>query len=393
MTTPGIGRNIIISFSIYIVLCVILLCTEFYNFSWTKHQAPNREVHVDSDVQEEINKIRNTPNAILNNNYTLFLRDVTKYYQNFLAVNGVCLGVKPYECFGLLGVNGAGKTTTFKMMVGDESISWGDVWINGLNIQTQQKKTQRLIGYCPQFDALLGNLTARETLQMFALIRGVPAGSCNSLGEHLAEELDFLKYLDKKIKELSGGNKRKLSTAVALVGDPPILFLDEPTTGMDPATKRLVWNVLSRLRNSGKCIVLTSHSMEECEALCTRLAIMVNGNFKCVGSPQRLKNKFAQGFALTIKMKKGDLKNDLTDIDSFIRLNFPGAELKERYQELLSYHLVNNFMSWSQMFGILERSKKDLNIEDYSLGQCSLEQVHLNIIVVLNTEGLIFRCS
>ena len=385
MTTPGIGRNIIISFLMCIFLFAILLFNEYGFFSFlvnkliNYNKPPSRGVQLEEDVQEENTKIQSTDEMVLNNNYALVLRDVTKYYKNFLAVNGLCLGVKPYECFGLLGVNGAGKTTTFKMMTGDEQISYGEAWVKGHDIKTQQKKVQKLIGYCPQFDALLDDLTARETFKIFALIRGVPMENCQQLGEHLAHEFDFFKHLDKKVKELSGGNKRKLSTALALIGDPPVIYLDEPTTGMDPATKRFLWTALGKLRDSGKCIILTSHSMEECEALCTRIAIMVNGNFQCLGSTQRLKNKFAQGFALTIKMKKLadhlDLEREVTAIDNFIQSSFPGAVLKEKYQELLSYQLVNNAIPWSKMFGILERSKNQLNIEDYSLGQCSLEQV------------------
>jgi ATP-binding cassette subfamily A (ABC1) protein 3 len=121
-------------------------------------------------------------------------------------------------------------------------------WVNGLDIKREQKKkVQKWIGYCPQFDALLDDLTVRETLQIFALIRGVPYKSCKSLGERFAHEFDFFKHMDKKIKELSGGSKRKLSTALDLVGDPPIMYLDEPTTGMDPATKRFLWTALAKL--------------------------------------------------------------------------------------------------------------------------------------------------
>jgi ATP-binding cassette subfamily A (ABC1) protein 3 len=388
MGSPGIGRNIIISFLMFLFLFGVLIFNEYGFFSYFMNKIVNyskppvQNVTLESDVQEENNKIRSTSEYELSRKYALVLQDVTKYYKNFLAVNGLCLGVKPYECFGLLGVNGAGKTTTFKMMTGDEQISYGEAWVNGLDIKREQKKVQKLIGYCPQFDALLDDLTVRETLKIFALIRGVPYKECKSLSERLAHEFDFFKHMDKKIKELSGGNKRKLSTALALVGDPPIIYLDEPTTGMDPATKRFLWTALAKLRDSGKCIILTSHSMEECEALCTRLAIMVNGNFQCLGSTQRLKNKFATGYALTIKVKKVadhvNLDQEITAIDNFIQRNFPGAQLKEKYQELLSYQLTNNSIPWSRMFGILEKSKKELNIEDYSLGQCSLEQVFLS---------------
>lgn len=148
---------------------------------------------------------------------------------------------------------------------------------------------------------------------------------------------------------------------------------------MDPATKRFLWNVLCKVRDSGKCIILTSHSMEECEALCTRLAIMVNGTFKCLGSTQRLKSKFSEGYTLTIKMRRTMdnevLNAGVTAVENFVLKNFSNAVLREKHQEMLSYFIKEQSLPWSRMFGIMETGKKQLNIEDYSLGQCSLEQV------------------
>uniref|UniRef100_A0AAR5Q094 ABC transporter domain-containing protein n=2 Tax=Dendroctonus ponderosae TaxID=77166 RepID=A0AAR5Q094_DENPD len=344
---------------------------------------PKDVINEDSDVLAEKHQIRNTSQSELFQNYTMVLSDLTKYYKDFLAVNGLCLGVKSYECFGLLGINGAGKTTTFKMLTGDEAISHGDAWVQGNSIKTEIKQVQKLIGYCPQFDALLDDLTARETLQMFSLLRGIPLQQCSSLAEKLALDFNFSRHLDKQVKELSGGNKRKLSTSIALIGDPPVVYLDEPTTGMDPATKRYLWNALCRVRDSGKTIVLTSHSMEECEALCTRLAIMVNGNFKCLGSTQHLKSKFAEGYTITIKVKKPENSSaahhsETQPIEHFIRDNFPNSQLREKHEELLTYYISDKSVPWSKMFGLLEEAKRrDLNIEDYSLGQSSLEQVFL----------------
>ncbi|KYB25231.1 ATP-binding cassette sub-family A member 3-like Protein [Tribolium castaneum] len=383
---PGIGRNIFIPLIMSFILFTIIFLTEFNFFSRICirvrrfHKPPNENVILESDVHNENEKIRNTSVDELKKSYSVVLRDVSKYYGKFLAVNCLCLGVNSSECFGLLGVNGAGKTTTFKMLTGDESITFGDAWIQGLCVKTQQKQVQKFIGYCPQFDALLEDLTAKETLFIFALIRGVSFDKCIALVESLAETFDFFEHINKKIKHLSGGNKRKVSTALAIIGDPPIIFLDEPSAGMDPVTKRFLWNNLIRLRDAGKCIVLTSHSMEECEALCTRVAIMVNGTFQCLGSTQRLKSKYAQGYTLKIKVKKHDdhtrTDSQISAVNNFVQKYFPGSELKERYQELVTYHLDNpKSLSLSQMFGTIEASKRQLGIEDYSLGQCSLEEV------------------
>lgn len=199
-------------------------------------------------------------------------------------------------------------------------------------------EVHKIIGYCPQFDALLEDMTGAETLELFALLRGIHPSNIPALSHRLATELNFMKHINKRVEEYSGGNKRKLSTAVALIGNPVLVYLgmfkilyylffimivyskyefqlygsfpslrmqtDEPTTGMDPGAKRNLWNMVSKVRSTGKSIILTSHSMEECEALCTRLAIMVNGEFKCLGSTQHLKSKFSEGFLLTIKVQK-----------------------------------------------------------------------------------------
>ncbi|XP_044267018.1 phospholipid-transporting ATPase ABCA1-like [Tribolium madens] len=389
LEAPGIGLLVIISFTMSFVIFTVIFLIEFGVLGCLVGKIihfgkrPNRAVILENDVQSENEKIRRKSEEDLKSEYSVVLRDLTKYYGvRFLAVNDLCLGLKPYECFGLLGVNGAGKTTTFQMLTGDARITYGNAWVEGLSVKTQQKQVQKFIGYCPQFDAVLDDLTVKETLLVFGLIRGVPFNESIPLAETLAHDLDFFKHIDKKVKQLSGGNKRKLSTALALIGDPPVIFLDEPSAGMDPATKRNLWNGLAKLRESGKCIVLTSHSMEECEALCTKIAIMVNGTFQCLGSTQRLKSKFAQGFTLSIKIKKYDDKTPIDDqiktIDHFIQRYFPGSELKERYQELVTYKLVSDRMSLSQMFGLIEGSKRQLSIEDYSLGQCSLEQVFLS---------------
>lgn len=129
-------------------------------------------------------------------------------------------------------MNGAGKTSTFKMLTGDETISSGEAWVDGISVKTDMNKVHQRIGYCPQFDALIDDLTGRETLKIFALLRGIPNDEIGRVSMQLAEDLNFTKHLDKRIKAYSGGNKRKLSTALSLIGDPTVVYLDEPTSGM-----------------------------------------------------------------------------------------------------------------------------------------------------------------
>lgn len=221
------------------------------------------------------------------------------------------------------------------MLIGDEHIDDGEAWVCGLSLSSELRKVYQNIGYCPQFDALFDELTGRETMKLYCLLRGIPYVHINYVSLKLASELQFIPHLDKMTCQYSGGNKRKLSTALALIGNPSVVYLDEPTTGMDPGAKRGLWAVLSNYRQNGKTIILTSHSMEECDALCTRLAIMVNGAFQCIGSRQHLKNKFAKSYLLVILMRH-EVRYQLTSnaidvmmtVREFVEFQFDGATLK-----------------------------------------------------------------
>ena len=184
-----------------------------YKISKRSNKIPPKSAVMDDDVQAESDKIGQL-NKLQMKNENLVLQGLTKYYNSNLAVNQLRLSVENGECFGLLGVNGAGKTSTFKMMTGDEQISSGDVWIRGSSMKNDMLKAQKSIGYCPQFDALFFDISGREMLNIFSLIRGIPMNESDEIITKLSTELGFHMHLDKKIKAYSGGNKRKLSTAL-----------------------------------------------------------------------------------------------------------------------------------------------------------------------------------
>jgi len=147
-------------------------------------------------------------------------------------------------------------------------------------------EARRNIGYCPQFDALLDNLTVLEHLELYSEIKGIPTNLREALVNKKLQEMDLERFRNVQAGTLSGGNKRKLSVAIAMIGNPPIVFLDEPSTGMDPEARRFMWNVISRIatQRGQSSIILTTHSMEEAEALSTKIAIQVDGNLRCLGS-------------------------------------------------------------------------------------------------------------
>ncbi|XP_018615172.1 ATP-binding cassette sub-family A member 1-like [Scleropages formosus] len=308
----------------------------------------------------------------------LELRQLTKVYKRKQkpAVDRLCVGIPPGECFGLLGVNGAGKTSTFKMLTGDSTVTSGEAFLAGKSVLTELDDVHQNMGYCPQFDAINELLTGREHLEFYAVLRGVPEKDVCEVAEWGIQKLGLMKYVDKAAGSYSGGNMRKLSTAMALIGGPPVVFLDEPTTGMDPKARRALWNCIHSVIKEGRSVVLTSHSMEECEALCTRMAIMVNGRFRCLGSVQHLKNRFGDGY--TIILRVAGPNPDPGPVMEFIEGEFPGSTLKEQHRNMLQYQLPSSLIPLSRIFSILAKHKERLRIEDYSVSQTTLDQVFVN---------------
>uniref|UniRef100_A0A8C1BCS3 ABC transporter domain-containing protein n=1 Tax=Cyprinus carpio carpio TaxID=630221 RepID=A0A8C1BCS3_CYPCA len=325
---------------------------------------PNAKLSPIGEEDEDVARERQRIMSGAGQGDILELRQLTKVYKRKQkpAVDRLCVGIPPGECFGLLGVNGAGKTSTFKI---------------SYYIRTDEiDEVHQNMGYCPQFDAINDLLTGREHLEFYAILRGVPEKEVCEVAEWGIRKLGLVKYVDKKAGSYSGGNMRKLSTAISLIGAPPVVFLDEPTTGMDPKARRALWNCIHSVIKEGRSVVLTSHSMEECEALCTRMAIMVNGRFRCLGSVQHLKNRFGDGYTIILRVAGPD--PDLQPVMKFIESELPGSTLKEKHRNMLQYQLPSSLTSLAHIFSILAKNKEFLRIEDYSVSQTTLDQVFVN---------------
>lgn len=381
----GISTPIIYMTSTYLVwnLLLFLFEREFFSslankFKYNAVYHEHRE-DVDSDVANHAKSLHSADKSSLHKEYLIVIRDLVKSWKEHKVINRISLGLRPYECFGILGTTGAGKSVLLQMIVGYIPITSGEIWVNGLEVKRHKKQIQPMIGYCSQKDIFPGYFTVRQTLNIFLMIRGVPKRNRRVIIEQIADLMGLSEKLLKKNKTLSVGDKRKLALAVALTGDPPILVLDEPTAGLDPELKLNMWTILIRLRGQGKCIVLATHNMEECEVLCSRLAVMVNGKFRCLGSIEDLRSKFAAGCTLIIKVSRYANEEEMAMIEEYIRVNLEKAEIRDKYQHMLSYYIDDTTVSWSKLFGIMETAKDTLNVEDYSLGKCSLEQVLLSV--------------
>ena len=215
------------------------------------------------------------------------IEEVCKDYKNKKALDKVSLEIKEGELFGLLGVNGAGKTTLIKILCGLTKKSSGEVMLGGFNLDSDMDKIKQIIDISPQETSVANNLTVRENLEFFANIYNKEN---KSIVDNIVEVFNLEEVLDQRAKTLSGGYKRKLSVAIALISEPKILFLDEPTLGLDVFARRELWKIITKLK--GKItIVLTSHYLEEIERLCDRVAILAKGKILKVGTIAELKKK------------------------------------------------------------------------------------------------------
>ncbi len=237
------------------------------------------------------------------------VKDLTKRYGDFTAVDGISFSVRTGETFGILGPNGAGKTTTLEMLEGLKSISSGQATLDGHNVQREARLVKSLIGVQLQASSFFDGLNLKELLETFGSLYGRKVDAMALLRDVQLEE-----KAKNLVRELSGGQKQRLSIAVALVNDPKVLFLDEPTTGLDPQARRNLWDLITEIKGRGKTIVLTTHYMEEAEVLCDRIAIMDHAKIIALDTPLKL------------------LKQ--ADVDSTIEFHFDGACTEDRLKAL-----------------------------------------------------------
>ncbi|EGB09825.1 hypothetical protein AURANDRAFT_12714, partial [Aureococcus anophagefferens] len=216
------------------------------------------------------------------------------------AVQNVTFGVRSGEVFGLLGANGAGKTTTMAVVTRALEPTSGDAAIGGRSVLDDFGAASKRLGLVNQHNTLWDALSCRDHLRLFAGLRGSGAAGAGVVDATL-DRVELLAHGDKPAGRLSGGMKRKLCCAAALVGDPRIVLLDEPSAGLDPVSQRNLWNLIKSTM-AGRAVVLTTHSMVEADVLCDRIAIQVAGQLHCLGTPAHLKAKYASGYELVVKV-------------------------------------------------------------------------------------------
>lgn len=228
------------------------------------------------------------------------IKNVTKIFKNLTAVNDLSLEIKKGEYVALLGPNGAGKTTLVEMIEGLQFPDKGQILIDGNSWHKNSSNLRRIIGISLQETKFMDKVTVEETIDLFASFYNLPP-------TRIQEILELIDLVDKRksfVEKLSGGQRQRLALGIALINNPAILILDEPTTGLDPNARRDIWNILQKLRNEGTTLLLTTHYMEEAEALCDRIIIMYGGKIMAEGTLESLLKRFVTGEIIEFKTNK-----------------------------------------------------------------------------------------
>ncbi|KAI9174773.1 hypothetical protein LWI28_022515 [Acer negundo] len=348
----------------------------------------------DEDVLEEENTVKQqAKDGLIDPNVAVQLRGLVKTYPGarktgsccgkmsspFHAVRGSWMNIAKNQCFCLLGPNGAGKSTTIGCLTGISPLTRGDALIYGNSIHSSvgMSNVRKIIGVCPQFDVLWEALSGHEHLELFASIKGLPLPAVKSVAEKSSAEVGLTWEADMRAGSYSGGMKRRLSIAIAFIGDPKLVILDEPTTGMDPITRRYVWDVIE-VAKKGRAIILTTHSMEEADILGDRIAIMAKGRVRCIGTSIRLKSKFGAGFIANVSFTASNYNPEA--VKHFFKHNLavvPKEETKSHIRYVIP-HDREGFLT--NFFAELQDRQGEFGIADIQLSLTTLEEVFLNIV-------------
>ena len=301
--------------------------------------------------------------------YYIEVLDLVKLYGDVRAVDGINLRIRKGEVFAFLGPNGAGKTTTVEMIETIRTPTSGSIRLKGLDVCKRIDDVKKIIGVLPQEFSSFDNLRVRETIQFYASLYGTHRST-----DELMRLMDLGEHTKKLYKNLSGGLKQRVGIAVALVNDPEIVFLDEPTTGLDPAARREVWRVIAGLKKEGKTVFLTTHYMEEAEELADHVAIINHGKIIAEGSVEELIDRYGSGLTLVIHGPVGDLNG------FFKEHGLKPSECKD--------DLCIKLKDKDELLSVLQELKDhDIKFKEVNVRRSNLEEVFLKLTGEKLAEG------
>jgi lipooligosaccharide transport system ATP-binding protein len=293
-------------------------------------------------------------------------RDLTKRFGEFTAVNSIDFEVQPGESFGFLGPNGAGKTSTMRMIACASPVSEGYLRVIGRNPRTQAREIKARLGVVPQIDNLDMELTVRENLEMYARYFDIPNDVARSRAEELLDFVQLTERANDQVEPLSGGMKRRLTIARALINEPELVILDEPTTGLDPQARHLLWERLYQLKRRGATQIITTHYMDEAEQLCDRLVVMDKARIVAEGSPRQLIEQHSSREVLELRL------SDAVRASLDGRLEGVGDRVEELPDRLLVY-------AEDAEHALEEINRRHIPVDGTLIRRSSLEDVFLRL--------------
>lgn len=299
--------------------------------------------------------------------------DLRKEFPDVLAVDGLNIKVRRGEVFGFLGPNGAGKTTAIRMMVGLLKPTSGSVLIDGEDVASATFELKRKIGICPQDIVLWEGLTARENLVFMADMYGVPRATSRTRAESLLEEMGLTKKAKSFVRDLSGGMKRRLNVAMALMHNPEIVVLDEPTAGLDPQSRVRVADYIGKLSEADKTVILTTHLMEIADKLSDRVAVIDHGKLLVVDPPERLKDTVGTGDVLEIHLANEEMVSDAIGAIETVE----GIDSAAPVDGVIAVRALDMVGKLQRLFNTLEERK--IEITNVSLRKNTLEDVFITL--------------
>jgi ABC-2 type transport system ATP-binding protein len=294
------------------------------------------------------------------------IRGLVKQYEQFRAVDNIDLAVFPNEIFGILGPNGAGKTTTLEMVEGLRSPDAGEIRVAGIDVIRDPVSVKRIIGVQLQTTALFDHLYARELIELFAALSGGDTSS--KWVDRLISLVQLEEKAHAKVNQLSGGQQQRLSIALAMVNDPIVIFLDEPTTGLDPQARRNLWDLVRQLRDSGKTVVLTTHYMEEAEILCDRVAVMDHGRIIACDTPLALIQSLGDSAVIRARVEH--------DLDRSELMQIPGVTDAHVVDGQLEIHTEDVPATLTRLLQLAEQL--GIRLDNLSTTSATLEDVFLS---------------
>jgi ABC-2 type transport system ATP-binding protein len=298
-------------------------------------------------------------------------RDITRNFGDFQAVDKLNLKIKKGEVFGFLGPNGAGKTTSINMMVGLLRPTSGQVLINGQDVEDVKKGT---IGICPQELVLWDFLTCKESLMLIGEMYEVPRDELKLRVEKLLDDLFLQDKANTVVNQLSGGMKRRLNLAMAVVHQPEIVVLDEPSEGLDPQSRRVLWNYIRHLRDEeGKTVILTTHLMDEADRLSDRIAIIDHGKLLRLDTPSNLKKEIGEGDVVEMKLSDPAKNEEVVDILALM----DGVHSVVKVEDALNVRALDAVGKLPQIIDAVETT--GVHVLDLSVRQNTLEDVFIDL--------------